>query len=808
MKEFFRKMFAVLRNCFAVLGVGCFFVAGLYGLNIYRSSALPPRQFVIKALAKLGVSSKHVEQILTPTPRYKDVSFQGVFKNSQYPRLVFGEVDFRKQLRLRYKADPEYKKQVDNVGRDSSALSKAVAWTCSGEKYFQIAGIRALKNTEISTPQEQDGRQGNGWMLAMAYDMLRDSSADSIPEFEARLRNYVRKVCAFLDEDSTSLWHARFTLASSVWVAAAVLDQDDASQELIRQAQTHYLQAVLAMEVSEGWPEGYTYWINNRAFIYVLAGLSHVHAVDAPELNARIRKTIERAGLWTINATEPNGRVALSGDTGPRNDLRYDTQWVIDLIYMATDNVIFKQYSEYLTTLFTTETYDRSHRWSLPLLQGVSRKNGFTKRPSMSFLNGVLPTADLFGADALGQAFIRSGWGADDTFISFEAGQTMAHHGHYQTGHFSLFYEEPLAIKSGNYGEYFGPHRLNYYLRTVASNSLLILKPDEKVHPNKFFDVNVADGGQRIVMPTGGAITSVANWRDNLGRGRHYEGAKIVNFEHREGSHTYVSSDLTNAYNNTTYDENNDGGKVSLVTRELFYLRNENLLVVHDLIKAINGDFTKKWLLHSFARPQSLSERLLVGMPNNGILETTDTIILIPGEKSSLLLQKILPEDGVIRKVGGSDFRYYVEVDGDDSDLDGMNMQLGAMEKPWFDNGMWRIEIQPDPGRKEDRFLVLLKPGTAGSEQQQLGRLLKTGSGDGVETPGSVVLFVDSFSNKRVSYPVSAGSKKHFLTGLPADELFHVKAGAEVKTVRSSTAGIVVFDLDSTAKTQVQVELF
>ena len=806
MNALIRKIYFLLRNCFAVFGVVCFLVASLYGLKIYRSSSLPPRQFAIKALAKLGVSSSAVEKALTPAPRYDDVPFQGSFKNSQYPRLVFGKSNFRAELRARYRTDPAYKRQVDAVGKGSSPLNKAIAWTCSGDKYYQAAGISALKSTDISTPRDQDGREGNGWMLAMTYDLLRDSSEKVIPDFEIRLQNYVSKVLAFLDEDSTSLWHARFTLASSAWVAASVLDHNKTSQGLIRQAQTHYLQALLALEVSEGWPEGYTYWINNRAFIYVLAGLAHMHTVDEPGINTRIRKSIERVGLWTIHATEPIARINLSGDTGPRNDLKYDTQRVIDLIFMATDNPIFKHYSEYLSTLFTTGTYDRSHRWGLPLLQGVTRKNGYTKRPDMSFLDGVLPTADLFGGDALGQAFIRSGWGDRATFVAFESGKSMAHHNHYQAGHFSIYKNEPLAIKSGTYGEYFSPHRLNYYLRTVASNSLLILKPDEKVRPNKFFDVNVADGGQRVVMPTGSAITSVEDWRDNLHKGRHYEGGEIVAFVNRDDLFTYVSSDLTGAYNNTEYDENGKGGKVSRVTRELLYLRPENTLIVHDRVNATSGDYTKKWLLHSFEKPQSLNEYVLSGRAENGILETADASLIIPGNKSSLLLQKLLPEDGVIRKVGGPDFRYYVEVDGDDFDLDGMNMDLGAKEKPWFDSGMWRLEIQPETGRKEDRFLVLLKPGSVDQKLSEPGRLLNTMGGDGVETAASVVLFVDSSSKSKVSYHVTAGDKKHLLLGVSANKSFQVEAASQRVTVHSSAEGVVVFDLVLAKNADVRVE--
>ena len=71
-------------------------------------------------------------------------------------------------------------------------------------------------------------------------------------------------------------------------------------------------------------------------------------------------------------------------------------------------------------------------------------------------LDGVLPRAALFGPNALNQVYIRSDWGPDATYVTFRAGDTFAHHGHYDAGHFTLFKGAPLAINSGTYGDFFG----------------------------------------------------------------------------------------------------------------------------------------------------------------------------------------------------------------------------------------------------------------------------------------------------------------------------------------------------------------
>ena len=784
------------RNLLAVVGLFSLIGGGYVALKIYRSNFLTPQQFAIKVAHKLGINSPLVERLLAPAPGFPDYKLQGRFQNNIYPRLLFpGPAGFE-PLRRRYRSDPAYKSTVDNLGKQSQPISRAVAWVCSGERYFQEAGLSALRSANPTSPGAEDNQFGNGWQLALAYDLLRTTRHELLPEFELRLQGYLRELLVILDGEGVSLWHTRFSLASCAWIAATVLDQDSAAApDLIRRAQAHFLEAVAAIEVAEGWPEGYTYWINNRAFVYALAVAGHLHAIDAPQLNARVRRTLERAGEWMLHGTEPYGRFVLFGDTGPRNDLQYDTQRVIDLIYLVTGQPLYRHYSEYLSTLFTTETYDRPLRWGIPLLQGAARAAGMTRRPDLTFLAGGQPLAALFGKDGLGQVFLRSDWGQDATFVFYQAGHSMTHHGHYKAGHFTLAKREPLAISSGTYGDYFAPHRLNYYLRTVAANSLLILRPGEKVQPNKFFDVNIADGGQRIVMPTGSAVKSVDDWRANLGKGRHYEGGKIEAFENRELFYTYVASDLTDAYNNIRYDDNFRGGKVSLVTRELLYLRAEDALLIYDRVVATDGAFVKKWLLHSLRKPVSANEKILVGQSDNGILETSDELLTIPGNSTLLTVRKFLPLGGVARKIGGPDYRYYVEADGDELSFDGINMALGSNERPWYDAGMWRLELQPKPGSKSDTFLVLLKPGAGTVDFVRRARLVDATTGEGLETDDTLALFAKEGRAASYDYQASPGKRRHILTGLAPNTAFKVVHAQQRLEVSSSDGGVLSFDL-------------
>ncbi len=403
-------------------------------------------------------------------------------------------------------------------------------------------------------------------------------------------------------------------------------------------------------------------------------------------------------------------------------------------------------------------------------------------------LDGGLPRAAFFGPDALNQVYIRSDWGPDATYVTFRAGDTFAHHGHYDAGHFTLFKGAPLAINSGTYGDFFGEHRLDYSIRSVAKNTLLVLRPGERVPVGGVFRRNVADGGQRVVLPTGSAVGSVADWLSNLGQGQHLEGGDVVHFAHREGELTSVAADLTPAYNAPGHDEGGSGGKVRRVLRQLVYLAEEDRLIVYDQVTATDPSHTKKWLLHTVQRPEAEGLRVLAGAPENGILETTADRARVQNGRGHLLVRRFLPEDGRLRLVGGPDYRYYVEADGDDSDLDGRNVVEGANEKPWFDLGQWRIELQPGAARASDEFLVVLTPGLDGPPADDTELVQTDEGGAAVDAAERMQTDVDAAQRRAEPLHSGAGGARGRVGGrlrgiaTPTSVVFFADSGWERET--------------------------
>lgn len=764
----------------------------------YGSAA---RRALLRGIDKVGLGGSGIERLLAPGPRFPQFVMDGRLR-ADHPRILWARAHSWTELRAlvrermrRQAADP-----VPGYACPGPSLAGQAVCALVGRDERQLA--LAIEQLLAYGPEPSDlsGRPGTLWELALAYDLLAASPAlntDQRAAIETRIAGHLSGLLELLDSDGPSLWHSRASFSAQAWLAASVLSPSSpTTRELIRQAQAHFLNAIEALSLTEAWPEGYNYWVTTRAFYLTLASAAYLNALDGAAFAKNVRTAIQRAGLWTLYATRPDGQIEGLGDEGPRVDLREETRPVIDLIAQLTRDPVMATFSAYIGRLRGASSYYRDYRWMYPLFHDPSvRPLAGVDPRTLSGLEAYLPPAEIFGRGAMNQVYLRNGWGPGSTFISFRAGASFTQHGHYDAGHFSLFKGAPLALRSGTYGGFFSAHRLNYYLRTVSTNSLLVLRPGERVHPNRFFRDNVADGGQRLVMPTGSSVLSVDDWRSNLDGGRHFEGGSVRTFRHT-GALTYVDADLTGAYNSSRYSENADGGKVSRVRRELLYLHDEDRLILRDELSATHPEYTKKWLLHAAARPEIDGAQLLKGTPDNGILQAPRGPVRIRNGAGSLRVDPLLPEDGLVRLLGGPDYRFYVETDGDDSDLDGANQSQGANIRPWFDAGLWRIELQPGAPRTRDRFLVVLTPDLAGTERGPPRRLaLPDPMVDGIALERSLVLFVDDRRGLPLAVQVPDGQRRLILVGLAPLSDVLLEAGTWAATpLRADDGGLLVWD--------------
>ncbi len=795
------------------VALGAVAVVGLSGAFVFlqRQYDMSPGQVLVRLAEKAGVDQPSVVSLLSPSSRFAGHTLDGQVR-ATHPRILLPDLagwDGRGPPALLAERETAFRRlgiDAPSPCKAEGLLAVAACWAATGDWNRGERLVAELRGYYLAVPGKSDDNLGNGYQLAIAYDLARTFPGFGLEDraiVEDKIARSLRHSLVLLDGDDLSLWHGRAALAAAAWLSAVVLEPGDPVRDaMVARAQGHFLDTLRALALTEGWPEGYLYWINSRGRILALAASAYLNGLEGQRDAEAVRALLSRVGRWHIYIMRPDHRAQGFGDEGPRVDLIEETRPVVDLLAQASRDPVLATYSDYLGRRLGRSSYYRDHLWGFWLFNDPSldRFSG----EGLQALDGVLPRVALFGPDALNQVYIRSDWGPDATHITFRAGDTFTHHGHYDAGHFTLFKGAPLAINSGTYGDFAGEHRLDYAIRSVAKNTLLVLRPGERVPVGGLIRRNVADAGQRVVLPTGSAVRSVADWLSNLGQGKHLEGGDVVHFAHREGELTYVAADLTPAYNTPSHDEGGSGGKVVRVLRQLVYLAGEDRLIVYDRVTATDPTFTKKWLLHAVNRPEADGLRVLVGAQDNGILETTADRARVQNGRGHLLVRRFLPEDGRMRFVGGPDYRYYVEADGDDADLDGRNMADGANEKPWFDLGQWRIELQPGVARASDEFLVVLTPGLDGAlvddtelVQTDMGGAQRGGGGGlrGIATPRSVILFADLGREREARFLLPPGRERLYVLGLPP--------GGEVQIQHRSGSETVTVDAEGLALTNL-----
>ncbi len=270
----------------------------------------------------------------------------------------------------------------------------------------------------------------------------------------------------------------------------------------------------------------------------------------------------------------------------------------------------------------------------------------------------------------MGQIFMRSGSGPDDTYAMFTAGGMLTQHRHYDNNNFVIFKKGFLALDSGTRPQP-GLHLSHYYARTIAHNCITIEMPGEKM-PEYWGGAAVNE--EDLPVPNDGGQNSI-------------EGSEVIGFEENE-HYVYIASDATKSYH-----EN----KAELVTRQFVFLP-PNHFVIMDRVSSTQPDFKKKWLLHTATEPA-----------------------VSPGEFSAdhlegrIFSRTLFPEKAGLKKVGGPGKQFW---------SDGRNWALPELtpedwnygQMKWLDNnhdlfGQWRIEVTPNKPATDDIFLHLIQVG-------------------------------------------------------------------------------------------------
>ena len=264
-----------------------------------------------------------------------------------------------------------------------------------------------------------------------------------------------------------------------------------------------------------------------------------------------------------------------------------------------------------------------------------------------------------------GYVYARSSWDDDATYFFFKCGDRFTAHQHLDVGHFLICKHQELAGDGGHYDSFGSIHDVNYHLRTIAHNTILLHDPSETWPNIRAGDVTGNDGGQAHDWPHhNGAVTDPAQW--HAGRDM-YDIADVVAFED-VGAYLYVAGDCTRAYANN---------KLGCFTRQIVFIR-PGTFVIFDRVESMNAGFKKTWLLQAMKVPTRIDEHLVI---TNG--------------KGRLFVQTLLPRNPDVKVVSGPELYRYG----------------GRNYLPVRDTGPapeCRIEVSPTEPSSWDYFLHVL----------------------------------------------------------------------------------------------------
>ncbi len=274
--------------------------------------------------------------------------------------------------------------------------------------------------------------------------------------------------------------------------------------------------------------------------------------------------------------------------------------------------------------------------------------------------------------ERMGQLFMRSGPGADDTYALFTAGGLINQHRHFDNNNFIIYRKGFRALDTGTRPEP-GIHLSHYYCRTVAHNCILIHMPGE-VLPGYWGIVALSE--ENLPVPNDG------------GQYKKLEASEIVAYE-ENNDYVYIASDATKSYH---------PDKSKLVLRQFLFLLPDHF-VIFDRIISSKPEYKKTWLLHTASEPV---------IKGNEFFEDYD--------EGRLFCRTIFPEKARLTKIGGPGKQFW---------SDGRNWPLPVLtpgdwryrggSKVLLDTipllGQWRMELTPSKPALEDYFLHLIQVG-------------------------------------------------------------------------------------------------
>lgn len=275
--------------------------------------------------------------------------------------------------------------------------------------------------------------------------------------------------------------------------------------------------------------------------------------------------------------------------------------------------------------------------------------------------------------DTMGQVYMRSGTGDDDTYVLFVSGGASQQQKHFDNNHFIIYKKGWRAVDSGARQEA-GLHMSHYFCRTVAHNCVTVRMPGE-VMPASWGSAALSEESDTPVPNDGGQCERL--------------GSKLLELTETP-DWVYLASDATRAYN---------ANKVAQVVREFIWFC-PDLFIVMDRVVSKDASYPKTWLWHTVSEPQKLRP-----------MEWKES-----SEGGAMICRTLLPDNASQELIGGP---------GRDFWSDGSNWPLPVLcpDDAGYNRrhvvppqthpllGHWRLEVAPSNPSEADLFLHMMMVG-------------------------------------------------------------------------------------------------
>lgn len=385
-----------------------------------------------------------------------------------------------------------------------------------------------------------------------------------------------------------------------------------------------------------------------------------------------------------------------------------------------TNNAKYKSYFKELSSEYTSFWYN--HVFFTPM-------DYFLLVRGSESLSGYEIPKNVYFPSPMGAVVSRAG-GEEKAVVRMKIGEAYRwHHQHFDAGSFEIYYKGKLTGQSAQYSRTDIDQYSNYYVQSVASNTLLIKDPDEIFRYWNSYNLIAENTGGQLIKSVN--ADSIDEWHQNSS----YRTGRIKGHEEAE-DYSYISGDITNAYSD----------KVSEVSRSMLLVdkaeeKKAGIIFIMDKISAASSSFEKTFLLHCMSEP--------VVEDNKVTFKRTDN-----GHNGRLTLISAYPESSVISKVGGEGKQWYVN---------GTNFQPLAEYAPALSEdplayGWGRVEISPENENTTDCLLNVIYIDDADSEAEYAVRVIESELLIGAETDGEAAVFAKSTEREKNTLSFSLNS--------------------------------------------------